>query len=269
MNSGAREIRRWTALVLAGTRPGGDWATREHGAPKALVEFCGRPMLAWVLEALEKSGVCREIFVAGVDEDELRKHPSLAPWAASIRCFPAAETPSTTVAEFLEGRNEPVLLTTADHPLLRPETIRYFCERARGDEAQVFVGVVPETIVARAFPAAKRTYARFREGGFSGANLFAFTGTGGGAAARAWREVERYRKQPWKLVRALGLFVLVRFLLHRISLAEMASLVSCRIGVQIRPVPLCDPEAAFDVDTQEDFALAEKVLGERLARAQA
>src|SRR3546814_5299206 len=63
----------------------------------------------------------------------------------------------------------PILVTTADHPLLRPETISAFLAEARG--CDLAVGVVERGVVRSAFPDNRRTWLHFREGSWTGANL--------------------------------------------------------------------------------------------------
>src|SRR3989338_2229075 len=85
-------------------------------------------------------------------------------------------TPSLSAARALETvpAGVPVLLTTADHALLRPDIVDYFCAGARAAGADVAVGLTPYELVKSAYPDPRRTAIRLRDGAVCGSNLFAF-----------------------------------------------------------------------------------------------
>jgi hypothetical protein len=174
-------------------------------------------------------------------------------------------TPSASAALAIRelGLPPPVLITTADHPLLSPATLDAFCERATAINADATFGLVPAGIVHSAFPGVRRTVFRFRDGGFCGCNLYALLSTKGYDALRAWASVEVERKRPWRLLRILGYGTLVRFVLGRLSLADLTGVVFARTGLSVRPVLLTDPAAGFDIDTPEQRVVAEAYLAAR------
>jgi GTP:adenosylcobinamide-phosphate guanylyltransferase len=185
-----------------------------------------------------------------------------------LRFVEARETPSASVAHAMQVLPPcvPLLVTTADHPLLTPAMVESFCVEALRAQADVVAAVVPGDLVRKAFPNSERTFLHFRDGSYCGANLFTFVTREGQRAAEAWLQVERHRKRPWKMIRALGIGVLVRFLLRRISLAETAERLSSRLGIRAVAVVLSHAEAAVDVDTESDLALVEQVLRARRAQ---
>jgi molybdopterin-guanine dinucleotide biosynthesis protein A len=257
----------WRAVVLAGERPGGDPLARRFGVDrKALLAIAGRAMVEHVVAALRKTEALRSVAVCGLDPDQVAALPALA----GVGTSPPAATPSASVLAALEPPEDlPLLVTTADHPLLRAETVRDFLAAALASGADVAVGVVDAAVVRRRFPESRRTYVRFRSRALTGANLFAFLTPRARIAAEAWREVERDRKRPWRMVRRLGLTTLLRFLLRRLSLDDAVERVSRELCVRIAIVWIEDAAAAVDVDRAEDLALATKLLDERTHRSTA
>ena len=98
------------------------------------------------------------------------------------------------------GLTPPVLITTADHPLLTPATLDAFCERAAAINADATFGLVPAQLVRAAFPGVRRTAFRFRDGGFCGCNLYALLTPKGCDGAGEWARVEAHRKRPWRML---------------------------------------------------------------------
>jgi CTP:molybdopterin cytidylyltransferase MocA len=261
----------FTALVLAGSRPGGDPLAKAFGVShKALLPVAGRPMLAWVLDALDRSSNVGRVMICGLDRTSVAREPELAGRLEGATFLAPGNTPGASVALAMQTAGEclPLLVTTADHPLLDTATTDEFCARAAAGEADVAVGVVDGDSLRAAFPGAPRTYIRLRGGTYHGANLFAFLTPRSRGAAERWTVVEEQRKQPWKMIRVLGAGTLLRFATRRLSLADIFRLVADEMGVRITPVVLANPEAGFDVDKASHVAEVERVLSARPAKKQ-
>ena len=157
----------------------------------------------------------------------------------------------------------PLLVATADHPLLTAALVDDFCTRSASSGADVTVGLVAAQLVRAAFPAVRRTTLPFRDGAYCGCNLYAFLTPAAQRAAAAWTEVEQHRKRPWRMVGALGVGVTLRFLLRRLTVDAVTDLASARMGVRVRPIFLSQPEAGFNVDTPAQLAVADAFLRAR------
>lgn len=256
----------FTALVLAGIRPGGDPLAAAHGVPrKALLRLGGEPMIVRVLGALHAARCVGRIAICGVDRATLEAGGVPAAIIAGVTWLEAAATPSESVVAALDriGGDGRVLVTTADHPLLTPEIVESFCAAAVAADGDVAAAVVDADTVRAKYPDALRTFYPLRDGAFTGCNLFAFLGMGGRRAAEAWRLVERHRKKPWRVVALLGPRVLLRFALRRLTLDAAAEVLSRRLGVRARVVRLKTPEAGIDVDKAADVELVERILAAR------
>jgi GTP:adenosylcobinamide-phosphate guanylyltransferase len=248
----------YDAIVLAGRRPGEDpFAAATGVAHRALIPVAGEPMLERVLAILRRHPRIGSIRIS-IDRPEL-----LAAGDAAI--LRSADSPSTSVLEALESRalataGRPVLLTTADHALLDDAILDAFLDGADASGADIAVGLVRERLLRDAFPDSERTYLRFRDGGVSGANLFALRTPAARLAVEFWRRVESLRKQPLRLVAAFGPLTLLLFALRLLSLEGAFARASKKLGVRARPVALPYARAAIDIDKPADLALVERIL---------
>lgn len=250
----------WTALLLAGSRPGGDPFAAAHGVvAKALIPIAGEAMIRRPLAALLAS---REIERVRV----LAQHPQLL--ASVIDSDPriSLELSGATIAMTIEAiaadpeTRWPLLVTTADHALLTPAMIADFCGRAAG--ADVAIGLVERRALDNRLPHTRRTWIGFRGGAYSGANLFALGSPRSARAINLWREVEQDRKKRWKLLAALGLPGLLG--LGRIrTLDQTINAMGRRLHLNLRAVELADPLAAVDVDKPADLDLVEAIIAGR------
>jgi 2-phospho-L-lactate guanylyltransferase (CobY/MobA/RfbA family) len=228
-------------------------------------------MLLRVVRALRASTSVDHIEVSIDDPDAFESIPELRELEARGEAthHSSLPSPSRSVQDALNGHRlgDRVCVTTADHALLTPTIIDHFTASAEASDADVVVGVVAESVLRAAYPSTTRTYLRFRDGGYSGANLFAFRSRQALRAAEFWVRAEAFRKQPWRLASAFGPTTLLLFAARRLGLEEALERASRVIGCRIRAVPLPFPEAAIDVDRPSDLDLVSKILAERGEKA--
>ncbi len=257
---------RFTALILAGNRNGDDAVARQAGLThRALVPVAGIPMLLRVMRTLR--GVPSIGSVALCIErsalDQLDR-AVVAELLDGVSILAPGRSPSASVERALRQLPEavPLLVTTADHPLLTPAMVEHFCAAAPAN-ADVAVAMANAETIRREHPAAVRTYYRFAGQSYSGCNLFLLRGAAGGNAAAFWSKMEGYRKRPWRLVAAIGPMTLLRFVVGALTLESALRRLSRIIGATVQVVDMPFAEAAIDVDKPADLALAETVLANR------
>lgn len=264
---------RFSALVLAGTRPGGDpFAQAMHVPYKAMVLADGVPLLRRVVDALRESPFIERIVVIGMEAEAVLRQPQLAELLQHrvVEVLPGAVSPASSVLSAIDSGScaWPILVTTGDHALLTTALVNEFCAQATGAAADVVAGIVDAARVRAAYPGVRRTFTRFRDGSYKGTNLFALLTPDSRRAAVLWTEVEQYRKQPWRMISFLGLGPLLRFVLGRATLDEMLQLIAARMQLRLRTALLSVPEAALDVDSVAHLQLAEEILRRRARAAE-
>lgn len=247
-------MNRFSALILAGSRPGGDPVARAEGlGAKALVDVAGQAMLSRVIAAVREAGADR-IGVVASDPDTI----ALAE-AQGCVIIPAASGPSESAARGFAALGAPMLLTTSDHPLLQAQWIEDFRQTVQ-PTSDVAVLLARRDVVEAAVPQTQRTWLRFADGEWSGCNLFLFRTPAAAAGFALWQAVERERKRPWRIVRRLGPALLLRYLAGRLSLADAVAHLGRKAGVVVEAVATPHGLAAVDVDKVEDLALVRQIL---------
>lgn len=268
----AGESERVQALVLAGRRGGEDPVARAAGVShKALAPLLGEPLLAHVLRALRAVAAVERVTLSVDDPRAFRAHPALAADLASgaLALHASGSSPADSVRDFIErASGQPVLVTTADHPLLRAQTIDQFLVEALAGGSDLTLALVPDAALLARVPHSKRTWLRLGRERFTGANLFLARPPGAARVAAFWRKAEKVRKEPWRLAALFGALTLARFVAGRLPLDDALAAVSKATGARIGAVRLTDGEAGIDVDTPDDLALAEKLLRQRAPRAE-
>jgi CTP:molybdopterin cytidylyltransferase MocA len=244
----------YSALVLAGSRGEVDPVAAYGDAPhKALILLNGATLLARVVAALRADGAGRIIVISS--------HPAVQAEIAHLRCeaLDEAEGPSLSVRAGAQALGAPLLITTADHALLRPEWVAQF----RADmppDADVSVLMAARATVEAAAPGTKRTWLRLADGDWSGCNLFWLATPRALAVLDLWRRVEAERKRPWKMAQILGPRMLLRYLFRRLTLKAAAARLGDLSGVRAAVVESRFGLASVDVDKPADLDLVRRLV---------
>jgi molybdopterin-guanine dinucleotide biosynthesis protein A len=101
--------------LMAGFVLAGGQSSR-MGSDKALLLFCGKPMIALAVETLRE--VCAQVSISGNRED-------LASWAPVVRELRLGEGPAAGIEAALAASAQPwVLMLPVDVPRMKPELLR-------------------------------------------------------------------------------------------------------------------------------------------------
>ncbi len=257
---------KMTAIVLAGQRGDEDELARHAGAScKAFVVIDGKPMLSRVLATLSSSPSIETIFLSGPSKDKLKDQSEINELLRSgeISWLPPQSSPSTSAYEALRVMppEQRVLLTTADHPLLSVDIIDEFCSKGAEQDADLVIGFARFALVQDEFPEMKKTVLRFSDGEFCGCNLFAFMTPASRDAANFWRRTEAQRKNPFRVIGALGWLNVLKYFFGALTLEDALDALSRKLGMRVRAVLLPYADAAVDVDSVADYrAVQERFL---------
>lgn len=252
---------RWTVLLLAGSRPGGDPLTHSLGVDlKPLLPIAGEPMLLRPLRALLAVDDVASVRVLTQEVDRLR---AVVPPDQRV----TVESSDTTIAATLQRiladptTSFPLLVTTADNALLTRQIVEEFTAGASGSD--LAIGVVSRSTMLARFPDAQRTWLRFGRERYSGANLFALRTAKAKVGVERWRAIEQDRKKGWRVVLQMGWPLFLGSVLRARDIHQSARGLSRRLGITIKGVVLSDPIAAIDVDKASDYHLVTDIIAGR------
>jgi len=246
------------ALVLAGSRGGVDPVADYAGvSQKGLIVLGGQTLLHRVLAALDQAGAAR--IAVSTNDKALEAALKAEKTEAALSRLPSAAGPSQSVHEGAEAMGTPLLVTTVDHALLRPEWVRDFMADTP-ENADIAILLGEQALVQAAAPTTQRTYLKFRDGRYSGCNLFYLKTPASLKAIDLWRTVEQHRKKPWKIAAMFGPVILIRYLLGLMTLDEMVARIGALAGVKAVAVRARHGLAAVDVDKPADLDLVRSIV---------
>jgi GTP:adenosylcobinamide-phosphate guanylyltransferase len=249
---------KYTAILLAGSRPGRDHLAAQFGTDmKALVAIAGEPMVRRPVRALLASTHVSQVIILSQAPDRIS---AVIPKDPRVSLGRSSGTIAETLLEIASHSHTrwPLLVTTADHALLDPEMVDEFALQAEGSD--VAIGVVEREKLLSRLPKTERTWLKFRKGAYTGANLFALRSPAVRPAILLWRSVEQDRKKAWRVVLTLGPVALLLAALRLLTIEDVLGRLGKRLGLKVKAVCLSNPLAGIDVDKPADHSLTEAIL---------
>lgn len=243
-------------LILAGSRDGERDPLAQMGkvTHKALLPIGGTPMIDRVVHSLEQTSGIGRIWVS-IEHPEYLAH--LGDRAALIKASPS---PSESVLNAVRMIGTPCLVTTADHALLQPQWVEEFLEKSCAAQVDLTAGIALRETIQRDVPQTERTYIHLSDISFSGCNLFWLGNETSLEVIALWRQLQRYRKRPWRMALTLGLSTILRVLTKTLTSQRLEERIHTLTGASVRLIPLSDGRAAVDVDKPSDAHLVAQLL---------
>lgn len=239
------------AVVLAGGDVGDRLATEAGVEAKALLPLGDEPLGAYVLRALRGSGVVDRIVYVGPTNARLKGLYDLAVPGGHRMVDSLGLGLGAALAVPGTG---PLLLLGADIPWVTGDMIARFVTAARAatgpaGPAQLVYPVVREAAATAQFPHQKRTYAKLKDGRFTGGNMVLMQRALAPSLLPQIDRVFRARKNPFALAGIIGLDVLFALLTGRADIRQLEKRVSSLVKAPVRALITDDAALAADVDS--------------------
>lgn len=227
---------------------------------KALIPLAGKSMITWVYEAVRDSGIVENIAVVGLMEQEL-------PLTDERLYF--VESRGNLIDNIFAGLDQlreltpdlkKFLLFSSDIPLITPEIVRGFVQEC-GDQSgdMYYAGIEERTMEAR-FPGSKRSYVPFKGGRYCGGDAFLMDVAASYGNIDLARQLTGSRKNYLAQLMFTNLGFMIRFLLRRMTIHQMAVEVSDMVGFHPRAVDTKFAELGMDLDKPRQYEMIKAEL---------
>lgn len=243
------------AVVLAGRENTGKLAGGSHERLEANIEIAGKPMVSYLLDALAAVPRVGQVYLIG-PEVGLTQYES-----DQVRLVPPGDSLFENVKIGLHhAGTEFVLLCASDVPLVTSRIIEDLLDKCLATGADFCYPASDKNDCDRAFPGVTRTYVTFKEGTYTGGNIFLVRRA---VVQKAWPMAEKmiaHRKEPLKMAAVLGFGLLVKLFLKQARVGEFEKRVHRILGLEVRAILGASPEIGVDVDKPSDLELCRRIL---------
>jgi GTP:adenosylcobinamide-phosphate guanylyltransferase len=239
------------AVITAGGRVEGEYASAAGTDVKALAPVRGQTILARTIAALRGAGVERIAVVGG---DDVRRACEGSVEMVIDEKSRGSENIIAALRAWPQYR-EPLIYATSDMPYVEAAAVADFI--ARSPEGHFTLSLCEfDAFVAR-FPDAppgfgiKLARERVVNGG-----LFVIPAGAGERLAGLAAQFFDARKQPWRMVRLINPGAALRFAFGRLSIGHLEVEASRIGGLPASAVRACAPELGYDADTAAEYEYA-------------
>lgn len=247
----------FNALILAGTKEKGPLEIAENVDNKALIMLDGRPMIDYIVDALNSSENIDRILVVG-PKNEL--NPYIGKKVDEILNPGNSILGNMEIGLIFFNSTDNLLILTSDIPLITHEAIDEFLEICTKRKAYIGYPIITKENIVKKYPETERTYIKMKEGIFCGGNIVFFKPEVFFKNKKLIKELFDNRKSTWRYVKILGLKFILKFLFKTLTLEEIEKRLTGIIGYNSIAAMISYPEIMIDLDKPSDLELIRKCL---------
>jgi GTP:adenosylcobinamide-phosphate guanylyltransferase len=238
------------AVVLAGGIPQPDEPLYPftQGLPKALVDICGKPMVQWVLDAIEKAETINQVVIVGLSPEHNLKSTKIKGYANDQGSILLNIRAGVERIVKFNPQTRHVALFSADIPAILPEQITWVVNTARQLDLDVCYNVIERKVMEQRFPGSQRSYTRLKDFEVCGGDLNIVRAMAVTREDALWDRIVAARKNVFKQAALIGYDTLLRLILRQITLAEAVAAVTKRIHLTGQALVCPYAEVGMDVD---------------------
>jgi len=226
---------------------------------RALIPVGGRPIIDRLLDAVMEAKLIDGVKVVCAEGSPLIDH--LGDLAVVAQGPEYLDSIRAGLDAFPEA--DRVFIVTGDLPLMTAEALDHFCGEVLHSDASIIYSIVRKEDCERVFPGGRRTYFRLQDGLYTGGNVGVVSR---GFMAQHGHQLQKtfeMRKSPLRLCTLLGWGFVMRLLLGRLSLEDIAGRIEQLLGSSAHVIRSPYPEIGFDVDKPSNVASVEAWLRSR------
>lgn len=243
------------AIVTAGgiPKPGEPLYEYTQGKSKALLDICGKPMVQWVLDALDGASLVDRVIIIGLAENspvQCRKAVAFVPnQGGLLQNLRAGMKKSLEI----DPQTNHVLTVSSDIPAITPEMVDWLARSVQGSNLDGYYTVVTRQDMEARYPTSRRSYIRLRDMAVCGGDMNVIRASLGAENEALWERIIESRKSALKQAALVGYDTALLLLLRLITLKQGVRMVTRRMKIS-GDVLLC-PYAEIGMDVDKPFQL--------------
>lgn len=233
------------------------------GVPKykAFLTLNGRPMLQWVLDALDGSPKIENIILVGQAEENGFSSEKPIHFLPDSGNLVENIIAGVTYSSQINPRAGYCLIASGDVPMIQPEMVHWVIENGEHLGKDITYHVVTDEVMEARFPGSNRTFAALKGVRVCGGDLIVVSHAAVRENIALWKRLTDARKSVFKQAAIFGPRLLVGLLLKQFNLEELGLILGKRLQLDVAAAMCPYAEVAMDVDKPHQLELARKELG--------
>ena len=254
------------AIVIAGglPQPGDPLYPFTAGIPKAMLDICGKPMVQWVLDALNQAELVERVVIVGMEPDSNLVSAKLERYVPDHGGILENIRAGVKVALEINPGGVHMAVVSADIPAILPEQVDWIIQSAMQTDNDLYYNVVKREVMEKRFPGSNRSYVRLKDMEVCGGDLNVVRAQAVTGNDALWQKIVNARKNALKQAALVGFDILFLLLLRQLTLQSGVEKVTRRINISGKALICPYAEAAMDVDKPHQLELMRADLARRI-----
>ena len=254
------------AILTAGgiPQPGEPLYDYTQGINKALLDICGKPMIQWVLDALEGASTVDRIVIIGLPQDAALNSSKIAAFISTHGSM--LENIRAGVFKVLEINPEAVhvLAVSSDIPGITSEMVDWVVKTTMETDHDIYYNIITRQVMEARYPTSKRSYTHLKEFDVCGGDMNVIRTTLVTGNDTLWEDIIAARKNVLKQASLIGFSTLILLLLRRINLDAALKRVTKKLNLRGRAIICPYAEVGMDVDKPHQLEIMRSDLQNRV-----
>jgi len=238
------------AMIIAGgvPQPGEPLYENTQGKPKAILDVCGKPMVQWVVDALEQAETIDKVVLIGLTAGDGLVSAKIQEYIPDQGSMLANVQAGMAKVREINPKASHVLIASADIPGVRPEMVDWIVRNAMKTNLDVYYSVIERSVMEARYPESKRSYTRLKDMEVCGGDMNVARVILGTDKDSLWEKLIQSRKNVFKQASLLGWDTLFLLLTRQITLERAVQKVTKRLNLTGQAVNCPFAEVGMDVD---------------------
>jgi GTP:adenosylcobinamide-phosphate guanylyltransferase len=238
------------------------------GSSKAMVDIAGRPMIQWVLDALDQAKTIDRIVIVGLTEK------------SNIRCKKPVFFVSNQgkMVENLRAGGQRLLevnkkaqyalFVSSDIPAITGEMVDWVVNTAMKTKLDVYYNVIQREVMEKRFPDSRRTWTKLKDMEICGGDMNVGRLSLLDDENDLWDKITDSRKSPLKQAALIGFGTAFRLLFGKLSLKQAEESIMDKLEITGRAIVCPYAEVGMDVDKLFQLEIMRDDFKKRLKKAE-
>lgn len=250
------------AVITAGGIPEEDESLYKYsmGKSKALIDLGGRPMVQWIVDALDNAKYVDKIVIVGIDADSGISAKKPLHFVENQGGMLSNLKAGSDKAVELNPEKEHILLVSSDIPSITAEIVDNVIETTLDSDYDMYYNAVEKSVMETRFPGSSRTFTKIKGMELCGSDVNVIKSWTIVAQEGLWTKLAEVRKSILKQAMLVGLDTLLLLFFRRLDLEGASKQASKKLGINIKMMLSPYAEVAMDVDKAHQFDVLVKDL---------
>jgi GTP:adenosylcobinamide-phosphate guanylyltransferase len=243
------------AIVTAGGIPKPDEPLYEQtqGKSKAMLNINGKPMIQWILDALNQASTIDRIIIMGLTEESGLQGEKIVHYMPTQGSMFENIRAGMIQVKQLNPEAHHALVVSSDIPTITSGMVDWVVNTCMQTDDDVYYNLIERSVMEKRFPGSKRTYTRLKDVEVCGGDMNVIRTMTGTEDDDFFERLIAARKSVFKQAQLIGFGTLILFLLRRLTLTDAIQRVASRLNLTGQAI-LC-PYAEIGMDVDKPFQL--------------